>query len=130
MGALLKYHCRWMGELPETPATRVMLASTKLVPWASRPLNVGAAPVDGWYHLQFEAVPGDADQTTFRTWANNNDQAMPSSEHVNMPEALGVTGWDGTVDVVGYWGVADMPDIGFIIDDFEIGPVFDPNWAQ
>ncbi len=95
-----------------------------------KPQNVGAAPVEGWYHLQFEAVSGDADQTTFRTWANNNNQALPSSERTNMPEALGVTGWNGSVDVVGYWGTADIPDMGFIIDDFEIGPVFDPNWAQ
>lgn len=95
-----------------------------------KPQNVGAAAVDGWYHLQFEAVSGDANQTTFRTWANNNDQSMPSSEHTNMADALHVDGWNGSVDVVGYWGVADMPDMGFIIDDFEIGPVFDPNWAQ
>jgi hypothetical protein len=94
-----------------------------------KPQNTGSAAVDGWYHLQFEAVSGGADQTTFRTWANNNDQATPSSERTNMPDALGVTGWDGPVDVVGYWGTADMPDIGFVIDDFEIGPVFDPNWA-
>ena len=95
-----------------------------------KPQNYGEAAVDGWTHLQFEAVPNPQEQTTFRTWANNNNQAMPSSERTEMRDGLGIVGWDGSVDVVGYWGIADNPDIGFIIDDFEIGPVFDPNWAQ
>jgi hypothetical protein len=95
-----------------------------------KPQNRGEAAVGGWTHLQFEAVPNPAGQSTFRSWANNNDQAMPSSEHVDMPEGLGIVGWDGGVDVGGYWGIAANPDIGFIIDDFEIGPLFDPNWAQ
>ncbi len=92
--------------------------------------NHGEPAVDGWTHLQFEAIPNPAEQTTFRTWANNNNQSMPSSERTEMPDGLGIVGWDGSVDVGGYWGIADNPDIGFLIDDFEIGPVFDPNWAQ
>lgn len=94
------------------------------------PQSLGSAPVDGWYHLQFQAVSGNDGQADFRTWANNNDQAMPSTERLDMPNGLGVEGWALGVNVVGYWGTADMPDLGFIIDDFEVGPVFDPNWAR
>jgi hypothetical protein len=94
------------------------------------PQSIGAAPQDGWYHLQFEAVTGPDGTADFRTWANNNDRSRPSSEHLDMEHGLGVIGWDGSVDVGGYWGTADMPDLGFIIDDFEIGPEFDPTWAR
>lgn len=55
---------------------------------------------------------------------------MLSSECTEMFDGFGVVGWDGLVDVGGYWGIVDNFDIGFIIDDFEIGLVFDPNWAQ
>jgi len=94
------------------------------------PQRVGAPPRDGFYHLQFEAVSGLPGQADFRTWANNDDAARPSAEHVDMEEGLGVTGWDGAVDVGGYWGTAMAHDIGFTIDDFEIGPVFDPGFYR
>jgi hypothetical protein len=94
------------------------------------PQSIGAPAEDGWTHLQFEAVSGADGQAAFRTWANNNDEANPSSERVDMPNGLGVTGWENGVYVVGYWGTADMPSLGFVIDDFEVGPVFDPNWAD
>jgi hypothetical protein len=101
-----------------------------------QPQRRGAAPVDGWYHLQFQAVSGEAGQSAFRAWANNNDQASPSSEHVNMRRdsddgdtgGLGVTGWEQGVYVAGYWGTAYDGAIGFVIDDFEIGAAFDPAW--
>jgi hypothetical protein len=94
------------------------------------PQSTGTAAAGGWTHLQFEAVSGPDGQSAFRTWANNNDEANPSTERVDMPEGLGVEGWADGVHVVGYWGTADMPPMGFIIDDFEIGPVFDPSWAD
>jgi hypothetical protein len=97
---------------------------------APKPANVGAAPVDGWYHLQFQAISGEDDLSGFRTWVNNNDLTQPSTEHLNMEEGLGVTGWSDGADVGGYWGVAYQGDVGYVIDDFEMGVVFDPNWAQ
>ena len=93
-----------------------------------KPQANGTAPVNGWYHMQFQAVPGAAGQATFRTWANNNEQGRPSSEHTNIAEGLGVTGWSGGAHVVGHWGTEFAGSIGFVIDDFEIGPTFDPNW--
>lgn len=93
-----------------------------------KPQARGEAPVNGWYHLQFQAVSGGAGAADFRIWANNNNQTSPSSERLNMPDGLGVTGWDGGVEVGGYWGTAMPGNVGFIIDDFEIGPTFDPNW--
>jgi hypothetical protein len=93
-----------------------------------KPQSVGAAPVNGWYHLQFQATTGQNGTADFRTWANNNNQGSPSSERLNMPDGLGVTGWGDAVSVGGYWGTAMPGDIGFVIDDFEIGPSFDPNW--
>jgi hypothetical protein len=93
-----------------------------------KPQNVGAAPVNGWYHLQYQATSGGDGTADFRIWANNNSQSTPSSEHLNMASGLGTTGWDGDVNVVGYWGTNYQGQLGFIIDDFEIGPTFDPNW--
>jgi len=95
---------------------------------AQKPQAVGAAPVDGWYHLQFQAITGAAGASGMRVYANNNDQARPSSERLNMPEALSASALNQGVSVGGYWGVAQAQDIGFVIDDFEIGPTFDPNW--
>lgn len=94
-----------------------------------KPQATGSAAADGWTHLQFEAVSGPDGQADFRTWANAPLQAAPSSERLDMPDGLGVTGWQAGANVVGYWGTADMPDLGFILDDFEMGPTFDPNWA-
>jgi hypothetical protein len=93
-----------------------------------KPQANGAAPSDGWYHLQFQATSGNAGSADFRIWANNNDQTRPSSEHLNMADGLGVTGWNGPVDVVGYWGTNMPGTVNFVIDDFEIGPSFDPAW--
>ncbi|HEU4779624.1 MAG TPA: hypothetical protein VFS58_07035, partial [Steroidobacteraceae bacterium] len=93
-----------------------------------KPQNQGAAPINGWYHLQYQATTGGNGTADFRIWANNNNQTSPSSEHLNMDAGLGTTGWDGDVNVVGYWGTNYQGTIGFVIDDFEIGPTFDPNW--
>jgi hypothetical protein len=93
-----------------------------------KPQNNGAAPVDGWYHLQYQGVSGAAGTADFRIWANNNAQSNPSSEHLNMEDGLGIEGWNGDVNVVGYWGTNFPGSLSFVIDDFEIGPVFDPNW--
>lgn len=97
-------------------------------PAPPKPQNAGAAPINGWYHLQFQATSGANLTADFRTWANNNNQASPSSEHLNMADGLGVTGWNGAISVGGYWGTEMATDIGFTIDDFEVGPTFDPNW--
>jgi len=93
-----------------------------------KPQSRGNAPVNGWYHLQFQATSGAAGTADFRIWANNNNQTQPSTERLNMPDALGVTNWNGGVEVGGYWGSGVAGRMGFIIDDFEIGPTFDPNW--
>jgi hypothetical protein len=93
-----------------------------------KPQGNGAAPVGGWYHLQFQAVSGTDGTADFRTWANNNAQSAPSSERLNLPDGLGVQGWNQGIFVGGYWGTATPGDIGFVIDDFEVGPTFDPNW--
>ncbi len=93
-----------------------------------KPQQRGDAPVGGWYHLQFQAQSGAPGAAAFRIWANNNAQTSPSSERTNLPDGLGVTGWNGGVEVGGYWGTAFPGTIGYIIDDFEIGPTFDPNW--
>jgi hypothetical protein len=93
-----------------------------------KPNYNGAAPVNGWYHLQFQAVSGAAGTADFRTWANNNSQSAPSSERLNMPDGLGIQGWNQGIFVGGYWGIGQASDVGFVIDDFEVGPTFDSNW--
>jgi len=95
---------------------------------AVKPQNTGAAPVNGWYHMQFQATSGANGTADFRTWANNNSQSTPSSQRIDMPDGLGVQGWDQGINVVGYWGTEYDGEIGFTIDDFEIGPSFDPTW--
>jgi hypothetical protein len=95
---------------------------------AVKPQNNGAAPVDGWYHRQVQVITGAAGQAGFRTWMNNNNQSAPSSERVNLPEALSASALNQGVYVGGYWGIGQSQDIGFVIDDFEVGPTFDPTW--
>jgi hypothetical protein len=95
---------------------------------ARKPNANGAAPIDGWYHLQFQAVSGLSGGGAFRTWANTNVQSAPSSERVGLPDGLGVTGWNDAVYFGGYWGIAQIADIGFTVDDLEVGPTFDPSW--
>jgi hypothetical protein len=89
------------------------------------PQHVGAAPVNGWYHLQFYVKSGDGD-AEFRVYANNDDEANPSSRRTGID--LHTTGWDGQVDFGGYWGVGGSENISFIVDDFQVGDSFDPNW--
>ncbi len=93
-----------------------------------KPQGTGAAPVGGWYHLQFQATSGANGQSGFSVWANNNSQSNPSSRRTNMPDGLGVTGWSSGIDVGGYWGTGLANDLGYTIDDFEVGGSFDPNW--
>jgi hypothetical protein len=45
-----------------------------------------------------------------------------------MAMGLGVSGWEGEASIVGYWGTNFQGSFSFVIDDFEVGPVFDPNW--
>jgi hypothetical protein len=106
----------------------VLLAPSDHARPVPKPQSRGEAPTDGWYHLQFQATSGAAGQAAFRIWANNNAQSSPSTERTNLPDGLGVTGWNGGVEVGGYWGTGQTGTIGFVIDDFEIGPTFDPNW--
>ena len=90
------------------------------------PQHVGAAPIDGWYHLQFYLKSGLASDAEFRIWANNDDEANPSSQRTGFN--LGVVGWGGMIDFVGYWGVATGNHNGFVVDDLEVGDSFHPNW--
>jgi hypothetical protein len=105
-----------------------VLVTSSNHPSPPKPQANGAAAIDGWYHLQFQAIPGEAGASGLRSWANNNDQARPSAERLNMPEALSASALNQGVSVGGYWGMAQSQDIGFVIDDFEIGAEFDPKW--
>jgi hypothetical protein len=89
-----------------------------------------AAPVDGWYHFQVYAQSGEPGKGAFRQWVNNNTYGKPTSETVGIREGLGVQGWgDQQIFIGGYIGQAPGRNLGFRLDDFEIGPAFDPNWA-
>jgi hypothetical protein len=90
------------------------------------PQHVGAAPQDGWYHLQFALRSGVDGTARFRIWANNNDVDAPSSERNDFD--LQILGWDSSVDFGGYWGVATENEMGFIVDDLEVGDGFDAAW--
>lgn len=89
-----------------------------------------AKPVDGWYHFQIYAESGPAGRGGFKQWVNNNDQAAPTSEVVGLRDGLGVQGWgDAQIFLGGYIGGAPGRDLGFRLDDFEIGGAFDSQWA-
>jgi hypothetical protein len=109
-------------------APAVLVAPSNHPSPVPKPQMRGERSTDGWYHLQFEAVPGNNGQADFRIWANNNAQSSPSSEHRDMADGLGITNWTGPVDVGGYWQTAFPGQIRFLIDDFEVGPSFDPAW--
>ncbi len=94
-------------------------------PYPLAPQHVGAAPIDGWYHLQFFIKSGDGD-AEFRIWANNNDEATPSSRRAGF--SLHTVGWDGGLDFGGYWGIGSGNAMGFVVDDLEVGDTFHPGW--
>ena len=86
-----------------------VLVTSSNHPSPPKPQANGAAAIDGWYHLQFQAIPGEAGASGLRSWANNNDQAKPSAERLNMPEALSASALTQGVSVGGYWGMAHVP---------------------
>ena len=106
----------------------VLLAPSDQAAPVPKPQSRGEPALQGWTHLQFQATSGLPGLAAFRIWANNNNQSLPSTERTNLPDGLGVEGWTGGVEVGGYWGTGQTGTIGFIIDDFEIGPTFDPTW--
>lgn len=86
---------------------------------------------DGWYHVQIYAQSGQPGQGMFKVWANNNSQSTPTSERIGLPEGLGVEGWSEAVKIGGYAdNRAPLSDVGYTLDDFEIGLTFDPNWSR
>jgi hypothetical protein len=88
-----------------------------------------APPVDGWYHFQFYAESGNPGQGAFKTWANNNQFAAPTAERSGLDEGLGVEAWSEGAVLGGYIDGPPAQDSGYAVDDFEIGPTFDPCWA-
>jgi hypothetical protein len=93
----------------------------------------GAAASDGWYHIQIEAKSGTAGNAYLKQWANTNNYSTPTSKQVPLRYAngslmgLAVTGWDGAS--LGHF--IDTPpsaNFSYILDDFQIGRTFDPNW--
>ena len=88
-----------------------------------------AVPINGWYHFQIYAQSGEAGKGAFKTWVNNNDADKPTAQQIGLREGLGVTGW-GTqqVYVGGYQDGVPTQDLGYRIDDFQLGGRFDPAW--
>jgi hypothetical protein len=90
-----------------------------------------ATPVNGWYHVQIQATSGGAGQGGFRMWVNNNNFNAPTSVKVGLLGGLGVTGWGSQqIYVGGYVDNAPSQDLGFRIDDVEIGGSFDPAYSS
>jgi hypothetical protein len=88
-----------------------------------------APPVDGWYHFQIYAESGGPGQGAFKSWANNNDFATPNAERIGLEFGLGVEEWQNGACLGGYIDSPPGQDIGYRVDDFEIGTTFDPCWA-
>ena len=88
--------------------------------------STSATPGNGWYHFQVYVKSGQGN-AEFKTWTNNNSFTAPSGQAGGM--TLGVTGWSNGAHIGGYMD-NDTPsnDLGYVIDDFEIGSAFDPSW--
>ena len=88
-----------------------------------------ARPVNGWYHFQIQAQSGNPGQGAFRMWVNNNNFGAPTSAQIGLRDGLWVTGWGNSQLFVG--GYQDEPpahDLGYRLDDFQLGPSFDATW--
>ena len=84
-------------------------------------------PSNGWYHVQIYVQSGVPGQGAFKTWANNNSFGSPTSQRIGLPSGLGVTDWNRGATIGGYMDTATPSvDLGYTIDDVEIGPTFDP----
>jgi hypothetical protein len=90
----------------------------------------GAAPVDGWYHLQFSARSGITPSCEFTIWMNTNDEDNPTSEPTLHPsgESLGVTGWGNGTSIGAYVDQPNPVNQSIIISAFEVADYFDPTW--
>ena len=90
---------------------------------------------DGWYHIQIEAKSGSAGNAYFKQWANNNNYATPSSKQQplryaanNAAMGLSATGWGNGVSVGAYVDTPPGSNFSYILEDFQVGRSFDPNW--
>lgn len=99
-------------------------------PLEARPGPANSAKaVDGWYHIQIYAQSGGPGQGVFKSWANNNDFNSPSAERNGLTGGLGVVGWGDGAVIGGYMDNATpTTDLGYVIDDVEIGDTFHPAW--
>jgi hypothetical protein len=99
-------------------------------PLGARPGSSGsAAASNGWYHIQIYAQSGGPGQGAFKTWANNNNGGAPTSQQIGLPNGLGVNGWQNGASFGGYMdNNTPTTNLGYTIDDFEIGGTFDSSW--
>jgi hypothetical protein len=115
----------WIGNC--APPALVTRATTANAP---APGPNSARPVNGWYHFQIQATSGPAGGGAFRMWVNNNTYSAPTSIEVGLRDGLGVTGWGNSQIYIG--GYQDNPpnaEIGYRLDDVEVGGSFDSTWA-
>jgi hypothetical protein len=91
----------------------------------------GAAPVNGWYHVQIAVTSGLGTNCRQRIWANNNNALVPTHEDTVYPSTeagQGVTGWGNGTNIGGYVDQPNPTNQSIIVSAFEIDTAFDPNW--
>jgi hypothetical protein len=95
----------------------------------------GAPASDGWYHIQVEARSGSAGNAYIKQWANNNNYGTPTSAQNPLRYAangaamgLAATGWGDGASLGAYVDTAPSATFSYIVDDFQVGRSFDPNW--
>lgn len=85
-----------------------------------------------WYHVQFYVKSGttaDSTDAQFKVWINNNHIGLPTSSKIGGFN-LAVEGiWNRGFTFGGYW-TNNNPnrDVSWVVDDFQIGDTFDPEW--
>ena len=109
-------------------------APPSLVTYGNRPSPPApgpnsAAPVNGWYHFQLQVTSGNPGGGAYRVWVNNNTNGSPTSRQIGLIDGIGVSGWGNAQNYLGgYIDTAPATSMGYRLDDFQIGPTFDPNW--
>ena len=81
-----------------------------------------------WHHVQFAVQTSASGNGYMKVWVDNNTFANPSSQITGLTQF--VDEWNGSWNVGGFMTDYPIRTSGFIIDDFEVGLSFDPNWAQ
>lgn len=94
------------------------------------PVGDAQGPADGWHHIQMRAISGDATNSRFSLWHNNNTEASPTRDNQGIDGGLDTTDWGANNFIIigGSWGNDRAATVSWLIDDFVVARSFDSAW--